>query len=96
MKSETTRSAPGSSQIFEQTVQAWGNGLGLRFTGPAAKAAHLSRGVVVTMEIVEDGVLIRPVVGHKKLSLAQKLEQYDPEVHGGGPLVQGRIGGEIF
>ena len=48
------------------------------------------------MEIVEDGVLIRPVGERKKLTLAQKLDRYDPEVHGNGPLVQGRIGREIF
>ncbi|MGJ7579013.1 AbrB/MazE/SpoVT family DNA-binding domain-containing protein [Variovorax sp. RHLX14] len=96
MKSEPNQPNPKNAQVFEQTVQAWGNGLGLRFTGPAAKAAHLSRGVVVTMEIVEDGVLIRPIGERKKLTLAQKLERYDPEIHGGGPLVQGRAGGEIF
>ena len=48
------------------------------------------------MEIVEDGVLIRPVGERKKLTLAQKLERYDPAVHGGRPMVQGRVGGEIF
>lgn len=96
MTSEPTRSDRPNAQVFEQTIQAWGNGLGLRFTGPAARAAHLSQGVVVTMEIVEDGVLIRPVGERKKLTLAQKLDRYDPEVHGNGPLVQGRIGREIF
>lgn len=96
MTTHSSRSDPKSAQVFEQTIQAWGNGLGLRFTGPAARAAHLSQGVVVTMEIVEDGVLIRPVGERKKLTLAQKLERYDPAVHGGGPMVQGRVGGEIF
>ena len=96
MKSEPTRPNPKNAQVFEQTIQTWGNGLGLRFTGPAAKAAHLSQGVVVTMEIVDDGILIRPVGERKKLTLAQKLDRYDPEIHGSGPLVQRRVGGEIF
>jgi antitoxin MazE len=66
----------------EQTVQEWGNGLGVRITAPIAKAAHFVRGLPITVEVVEDGILLR-AVGKPKLTLAQKLKLFDPSTHGG-------------
>lgn len=66
----------------EQTIQEWGNGLGVRITSPVAKAAHFAQGVAISVEVVKDGVLLR-VVGKPKLSLSQKLKAFDPEKHGG-------------
>ena len=79
----------------EQTVQEWGNGLGVRITAPIAKAAHLARGVPVTVEVVEAGVLVR-VTGRAKLTLAQKLKVFDPKLHGSEAMASGRVGAEIF
>ncbi|RZS58168.1 PbsX family transcriptional regulator [Sphaerotilus mobilis] len=77
----------------EQTVQAWGNGLGIRVTAAVAKAARLSRGSAVVVEVVEDGLLIRPV-GLNRLTLAQKLAAYDPVLHGGEAMADGPVGVE--
>ena len=79
----------------EQTVQEWGNGLGVRITAPVAKAARFARGLPVTVEVVEDGVLVR-AVGRPKLTLAQKLKAFDPEQHGGEAMASGRVGAERF
>ena len=79
----------------EQTVQEWGNGLGVRITAPVAKAAHLARGVPVTVEVVEGGVLVR-VAGKPKLTLAQKLKAFDPKLHGGEAMPSARVGVEVF
>ncbi len=79
----------------EQTVQEWGNGLGVRITAPIAKAAHLARGTPVKVEVVEGGVFVR-VSGKPKLSLAQKLKQFDPQVHGGEVMSSGLVGKEVF
>ena len=79
----------------EQTVQEWGNGLGVRITAPVAKAARFARGLPVTVEVVEDGVLVR-AVGRPKLTLAQKLKAFDPEQHGGEAMPSGRVGAERF
>lgn len=79
----------------EQTVQEWGNGLGVRITAPVAKAARFARGLPITVEVVEGGVLVR-AAGKPKLTLAQKLRAFDPAVHGGEAMVGGRIGAEVF
>jgi antitoxin MazE len=79
----------------EQTVQEWGNGLGVRITSPVAKAAHLSQGVPISVEVVKNGVLLR-IVGKPKLSLNQKLKAFDPEKHGGEVMTSKPIGKEII
>jgi antitoxin MazE len=77
------------------TVQEWGNGLAVRITAPVAKAAHFARGLPITVEVVEGGVLVRPA-GRPRLTLAQKLKAFDPTVHGGEVMAGGRVGAELF
>ena len=79
----------------EQTVQEWGNGLGVRITAPVAKAARFARGLPVTVEVVEGGVLVR-AAGKPKLTLTQKLKAFDPKIHGGEAMASGRVGAEVF
>lgn len=79
----------------EQIIQEWGNGLGVRITSPVAKAAHLSQGVPISVEVVKNGVLLR-VVGKPKLSLNQKLKAFDPKQHGGEIMNSAPIGKEII
>ncbi|TAN52678.1 MAG: hypothetical protein EPN21_03315 [Methylococcaceae bacterium] len=45
---------------FETTIQPWGNSLGLRITRALSTSAHLDRGTVVTVEVVEEGLLVKP------------------------------------
>ena len=81
--------------VLEQTIQEWGNGLGMRITAPLARATHMVRGTPVRVEIVEDGFFVR--VGSKpKLTLAQKLKAFDPQLHGGEAMASGRVGKEVF
>ena len=79
----------------EQTVQTWGNGLAVRLTAPVARAAHLARGVPISVEVVEGGVFLR-ITGKPTLSLAQKLKSFDPTRHGGEATPGGRVGAEVF
>ena len=79
----------------EQTIQEWGNGLAVRITAPVARAAHFALGLPVRVEVVEEGVLLRPL-GQPKLTLAQKLKAFDPAVHGGEAMASGRVGNEVF
>jgi antitoxin MazE len=79
----------------EQTIQQWGNGLGIRITAPIAKAARFARGLPVSVEVVEGGVFIR-TAGQPKLTLAQKLKAFDPVLHGGEVMATGRVGAEMF
>ena len=79
----------------EQTIQEWGNGLAVRLTAPVARAAHLARGMPITVEVVEGGIFLR-IAGAPKLSLAQKLKAYEPDRHGGEAMASGRLGAESF
>ena len=79
----------------EQTIQEWGNGLGVRITLPVAKAAHLTQGMLISVEVVKNGVLLR-VVGKPKLSLSQKLKAFDPLKHGGEVMTAAPIGKEVI
>ncbi|APW47146.1 AbrB/MazE/SpoVT family DNA-binding domain-containing protein [Rhodoferax antarcticus] len=79
----------------EQTIQEWGNGLAVRITAPVARAAHFALGLPIRVEVVEEGVLLR-AVGAPKLTLAQKLKAFDPDVHGGEAMASGRMGNEVF
>ncbi len=45
---------------FEAVIQPWGNNMGLRITPAISKAAHLERGTVVTVTVVEGGLLVTP------------------------------------
>jgi antitoxin MazE len=85
-----------TSVKVEQTVQEWGNGLGVRITASVAKAAKFARGLPVTVEVVEEGILVRPAASRPKLSLAQKLKVFDPAIHGGEVIMDGRVGSEVF
>ena len=80
----------------EQTVQEWGNGLGVRITANVAKAARFARGLPVTVEVVDEGILVRPTATKPKLTLAQKLKAFDPAIHGGEAMAEGRVGVEAF
>lgn len=81
--------------VIEQTIQEWGNGLAMRITAPLAKAAHVARGTPVRVEVMEDGFFVR-VGGKPKLTLAQKLKAFDPQLHGGEAMASGRVGAEVF
>ena len=79
----------------DQTIQEWGNGLGVRITAPIVRAAHFARGLPITVEVVEEGVLLRPA-GRPRLTLAQKLKAFDPEKHGGEAMASRPVGREIL
>jgi antitoxin MazE len=77
----------------DQTVQEWGNGLGVRIIAPVAKAARLARGTPIRVEVVEGGFFVR-VSGKPKLVLAQKLKGFDPAKHREELMVTGPVGVE--
>jgi len=84
-----------ASVKVKQTIQEWGNGLGVRITMPVAKAARFARGLPITVEVIEGGVLVRPA-GKPRLTLAQKLRAFDPKIHGGEVMASSRVGVEVF
>ena len=73
----------------EQTVQAWGNDLGVPITSSVACAAKFSAGLRVTVEVVDEGLLVRRAAIKPRMTLAEKLAAFDPAVHGGEMMAEG-------
>lgn len=51
---------------FATTIQPWGNSLGLRITRPLGNMARLRKGSKVTIEVVKEGLLVKPGVPGKR------------------------------
>jgi antitoxin MazE len=76
-------------------IKPWGNGLGVRITSHVARAAGLSADSEVTLQVDGGRLIIEPVLG-RKLTLAEKLNLFNPEKHGGEFIVSGRVGSEVM
>jgi antitoxin MazE len=77
------------------TIQQWGNSLAVRIPAAVARSAHFEAGQEVEVTSDEVGVTVKPV-GPRKLTLAEKLANFDPVRHGGEAMTTGRIGAEVF
>ncbi|HVY23454.1 MAG TPA: AbrB/MazE/SpoVT family DNA-binding domain-containing protein [Steroidobacteraceae bacterium] len=77
------------------TVQAWGNSLAVRIPARIAKASRLALGQPVALEVADGVVIVRPE-GKPKLTLAQKLKAYNPDIHGGEAMTTNRVGAEVM
>ena len=77
------------------TVQQWGNSLAVRIPAAIARSARFAVGQPVEVSL-QDSCIVVKCVGVPKLSLAQKLEAFDPAIHGGEVMATGRVGVEVF
>ena len=77
------------------TVQQWGNSLAVRIPSAVAKSAGFKLGQPVRVSAQDSKVLVT-AVGTPKLTLAQKLEAFDPVRHSGELMATTRVGNEIF
>ena len=77
-----------------QTVEVYGNGLGIRITASMAKAANLVKGTQVTVELDGGAIVVRSV-GQPKLHLSDRLKHFDPALHGGEAMASDRVGAEV-
>ncbi len=75
------------------SLQQWGNSLAVRIPASIARSAHFKLGQPVELSIENDSVIIKSI-GVAKLSLAQKLARFDPEIHGGETMATTPIGVE--
>ncbi len=62
-------------------VNKWGNSLGLRIPQPVANQVGLTAGTVVSIEVVNNTLVVSPV--KKKYQLDELLEGITPELIGG-------------
>lgn len=66
----------------ETTVRTWGKSLVVRIDPAVAKAASLVAGQMISIEVVGEGILVRPFAGVRE-TLQEKLARFDPALHGG-------------
>jgi antitoxin MazE len=79
-------------------VIAWDDGrqaVAVRVPAAVARAAHFEVGQEVQVTTDEVGVTVKPL-GPRKLTLAEKLERFDPAKHAGEAMATDRIGAEVF
>lgn len=74
-------------------IQRWGNSLAVRIPSEVARSAKLTAGQPVEVSVQEVGVAIVPI-GPRDMSLAERLQAFDPLRHGGEVMVTRRAGKE--
>lgn len=75
-------------------VQTWGKSLAVRIDPTVARAAGLVAGEKIFIEVVGEGVLIRPVARVKE-TLQEKLARFNPALHGGEVMPVQPVGQEL-
>jgi antitoxin MazE len=74
-------------------IQMWGNSLAVRIPSAIARMAKLSAGQPVEVSVEDLGVSIVPV-GRREMTLAERLQAFDPGTHSGEVMVTRRAGHE--
>jgi antitoxin MazE len=77
------------------TIRQWGNSLAVRIPARVARAARFEVGQEVEVATHDGSVTVKPV-GPRRLTLAQKLQQFDPAKHGGEAMAAEPVGAEII
>lgn len=77
------------------TVQQWGNSLAVRIPAAVARSARLKVGQPVEVSAQDSNILVK-ALGEPKLTLAQKLAAFDPELHSGEVMATGPVGREVL
>jgi antitoxin MazE len=77
------------------TVQRWGNSLAVRIPAAVARSARFKVGQPVEVSAQDSNILVK-ALGEPRLSLAQKLAAFDPELHGGEAMRTRPIGNEVL
>ena len=73
-------------------IKRWGNNLGIRLPATIARDARLCADQSVRVSVKGNQVMITPVED-VDLTLAQRLEKYDPERHGGEVMISSEVPG---
>jgi antitoxin MazE len=75
-------------------VNKWGNSLGVRIPQPIANKVGLTAGMAVTIEVIDNTVVISPVP--KKYQLDELLVGVTPELIGGEYDWGEPVGAEVW
>ena len=74
-------------------IKNWGNSLGVRIPSAVARAARLKASQSVKLTVENGRVIITPQAP-KPPTLAERLERYDPSLHGGEAMAAPLVGVE--
>ena len=74
-------------------IKNWGNSLGVRIPSAVARAARLKVSQEVKLEVDDGRVVITPRTP-ARLTLSERLERYDPAIHGGEAMASPLVGVE--
>jgi antitoxin MazE len=77
------------------TVQQWGNSLAVRIPAAVARSARFRVGQPVEVSAQDSNILVK-ALGEPKLTLAQKLAAFDPDLHSGEVMATGPVGNEVL
>jgi len=77
------------------TVQRWGNSLAVRIPAAVARSARFRVGQPFEVSAQDSNILVR-ALGEPKLTLAQKLAAFDPQLHGGEAMATRPLGNEVL
>jgi antitoxin MazE len=77
------------------TVQQWGNSLAVRIPAAVARSARFRVGQPVEVSAQDSNILVK-ALGEPKLTLAQKLAAFDPDLHSGEIMATGPVGTEVL
>jgi antitoxin MazE len=83
------------SKNAKLTVQQWGNSLAVRIPAAVARSARFKVGQLVEVSAQDSNVLVKSL-GEARLTLAQKLAAYDPDLHGSEVMLTTQVGKEAF
>ena len=73
------------------TLQQWGNSLAVRNPAAVARAARLKVGQPVEVSAQGSNVLVKSL-GEPRLTLAQRLAAFNPDLHGREVIVTTQMG----
>jgi antitoxin MazE len=76
-------------------VQQWGNSLAVRIPAAVARSARFRVGQPVEVSAQDSNILVK-ALGEPKLTLAQKLAAFDPDLHCGEVMATGPVGNEVL
>ena len=74
-------------------IKRWGNNLGVRLPAAIARAAHLEADQSVIVSVEGNQIVIRPETS-QSMTLDERLEAFDPDIHGGEVMRTDVIGNE--
>lgn len=93
--SETSHWAAPMNAKAEVKILRWGNSLAIRIPSAVARQARLRNGQTVIVEAVDGILTVKPNGRLPQLTLAQKLKQFDPALHGGELLPDRPVAREL-